>query len=99
METTKRKIYLYISDIASFVGQNKWDCVTPFERLWKRCDTSYDNILTEVKHETDNINLEINKLELEKNNLTDDLENKKITRKLRFEIINFLRCVDINKYF
>ena len=34
----KQKVFLYTSDIASYIGQNKWDYVTPFERLCKRCD-------------------------------------------------------------
>ena len=33
-------VFLNSSDIAAFIGQNKWDIVTPFERLWKKCDKS-----------------------------------------------------------
>ena len=46
----KKSIYLYCSEIASYIGQNKWDYVTPFERLWKRCySESYRAILERME--------------------------------------------------
>ena len=38
-------IYLNISQIASFVGQNHYDYITPFNVLWKRYDTENYNKL------------------------------------------------------
>lgn len=32
------EIFLNVSDIPSFIDQNKWDFTTAFERLWKRCE-------------------------------------------------------------
>lgn len=33
-----QRVFINISDVASLIGQNKWDSVTPFERLWKKAD-------------------------------------------------------------
>ena len=44
----KQKVFLYTSEIASYIGQNKWDYVTPFERLWKRCDKDNYNFILET---------------------------------------------------
>jgi hypothetical protein len=45
----RESVWLYVSDIASYIGQNKWDSVTPFERLWKKCDKSYNEIVETAK--------------------------------------------------
>lgn len=76
------KIFLYISDIASYIGQNKWDYITPFERLWKRCDkTGYTCIINNYKNEITNNSLELNNLDQELLELDENLENKKITKR------------------
>lgn len=77
----KRSIYLYCSEIASYIGQNKWDYVTPFERLWKRCDKEcYNMILSnlsgDVQEQKDNIVL----LEEKKKNIEEEYKNKKMTK-------------------
>lgn len=78
----KKKIFLYISDIASYIGQNKWDYVTPFERLWKRCDSEgYKMILDKTKTEIDGKNLQVQVLEQDIKTLKSDFENKRITKK------------------
>ena len=51
----KQKIFLYISEIASYIGQNKWDYVTPFERLWKRCDKDGYNLILETTKKNINV--------------------------------------------
>ena len=52
MATDQKKVFLYPSDIAAYIGQNQYDFVTPFERLWKRCDTeSYTDIINKSKSE------------------------------------------------
>jgi hypothetical protein len=77
---SKKKVYIYISDVAAFVGQNKYDFVTPFERLWKKCDSeNYLALLNSVDSEIQTKNANIAKLDVEKLQTNDDLENKRIT--------------------
>ena len=53
-DQTKKKVFLYPSDIAAYIGQNQYDFVTPFERLWKRCDPeSYTEIINQSKTKLD----------------------------------------------
>ena len=80
--TAKQKIFLYTSEIAAYIGQNKYDYVTPFERIWKRCDSiEYNRILNKQKEKMTDCNLYIEKLEIEKSKLNLELETKKITKK------------------
>lgn len=82
MSNEKKKIFLYISDIAAYIGQNNYDFVTPFERLWKRCDTAdYSVIIESNKNNLVNLQLELKGLEKEKILLEDDLEQKRITKR------------------
>lgn len=79
---SKRKIFINISDVASFIGQNKWDTVTPFERLWKKCDAdSYEKVLEEVLIEVEEKRAQARLIEQEMKNLQDELEDKKITKR------------------
>lgn len=79
---SNKKLFLMSSDIAAFIGQNSYDFVTPFERLWKRCDSEgYNKILDGGKNKIVNTSLEISSLILEQNVLKDDLETKKITKR------------------
>ena len=56
----KQKVFLYISEIAAYVGQNKYDSVTPFTRVWKRCDSQfYNESINASKSESINLNLKI----------------------------------------
>jgi hypothetical protein len=78
----KRKIYLYISDIASYIGQNYFDYVTPFERLWKKCDSqSYQELLSDMRNDINKEELDIIVLNNEKLSLDNELEEKKITKR------------------
>jgi hypothetical protein len=78
----KQKIFIYISDIAAYIGQNNYDFVTPFERLWKRCDTNnYKEIITSNKNDLVNLQLELKTLENDKILLEDDLNSKRITKR------------------
>ena len=82
MQEEKQKIFLYISDIAAYIGQNQYDFVTPFERLWKRCDTNnYKEIISLNKNSLINLQLELKNLEHEKILLDDDLNTKRITKR------------------
>ena len=47
-------MYLNTSDISAFVGQTKWDIVTPFERLWKNNDSEYSEFVESVRLTCDN---------------------------------------------
>lgn len=79
---SKQKIFLNISEIAAYIGQNKYDFVTPFERIWKRSDWEcYSRILDLTKNEMTKINLELDIVLEKKKLLTDELFNKKITKK------------------
>lgn len=95
MTTSKPKIFLFASEIASFIGQNKWDCITPFERLWKKCDkTNYESIVNTNLQEIETIKESINELEVQKVDLLNSLENKEITQRqysLRLNKINKLK--------
>lgn len=92
----KQKIYLYISDVASYIGQNKWDYITPFERLWKRCDTkNYENILMQTNILLKQKNIDFNNYESQKSQIHDDFANKKITK--RQLDIRIKKCEDEQK--
>ena len=45
------KAFIFASDIAAFIGQNHYDYVSCFERLWKKCDPDYDNIIDRINKE------------------------------------------------
>ena len=78
---SKQKIFLYTSDIAAYVGQNKYDFVTPFERLWKRCDSiSYNKVINLSKNEIKEKQLHIVELEKQNEILNSDLQSKRITK-------------------
>jgi hypothetical protein len=48
-----KTFYLNVSDIPSFIGENVWDFVTPFEKLWKKYDKDYNvSIQTTFDKET-----------------------------------------------
>ena len=91
-DQTKKKVFLYPSDIAAYIGQNQYDFVTPFERLWKRCDPeSYTEIINQSKTKLDLQKKELENLEKQRVNLQIELDNKKITKrqyKLRVEKID-----------
>ena len=75
-----RKIYIFISDIASFIGQNKWDYITPFERLWKKCDREgYQRVIEHYKTTLVTYNQELDNITLEKGYLESDFKAQKIT--------------------
>jgi hypothetical protein len=44
-------MYVNVSDVAAFIGQSKWDIVTPFERFWKNNDKEFNIILEELKND------------------------------------------------
>ena len=76
-----KSIFLNISEIASFIGQNKWDYVTPFERLWKKYDSEYKMCLDEYNNRLVDKNNELVLIENEKRIIEDQLTNKTITKR------------------
>ena len=45
-------MFVNVSDVSAFIGQNKWDMITPFERLWKNNDPeSYNKTILEMKQD------------------------------------------------
>lgn len=77
----KPKIFFNISEIASFIGQNKWDYITPFERLWKRNDKEdYNVCLNLIKEDLKDKKEELNVVNDKKVLLQKDLIDKKITQ-------------------
>lgn len=77
----KTAIFLNISEIASFIGQNKWDYITPFERLWKKYDKEYKLCLDEYNNMINNKKAELILIENEKRILEEELNNKQITKR------------------
>lgn len=80
--TPKQKIFIYISDVASLIGQNKFDFVTPFERLWKKCDSQAfqdvtNNINSDITGNAEGIAL----LKHERAVLDEDLQQKRMTQR------------------
>lgn len=74
-------IFLNTSDIASFIGQNKWDYVTPFERLWKKYDSEYTNCLNEFNNKLSDKKAELILIENDKRVLEEKLASKELTKR------------------
>lgn len=75
------KIFLNISEIASFVGQNKWDNITPFERVWKKYDNEYNVCLSELNNQILKKKLDLNVISYQEKILQDNLKKKLITKR------------------
>lgn len=76
----KTKIYLFISDIASFIGQNPYDYVKPFERLWKKCDAeNYERLVKNAQNLLNEQKTSLKNLETEKSKLDADVKNESIS--------------------
>jgi len=79
---SKTKIYLYISEIASYIGQNKWDPITPFERLWKRCDLAgYNQTIEKVEQSITQHTTVLDGIEVSSSELEQKLQKKQITKR------------------
>lgn len=79
MSNNIKNIFLNTSDIASFIGQNKWNYIESFERLWKKYDEDYIKCLTVLNDKVSNKNIELT-LTLKEEDITkDNLKNKIIT--------------------
>lgn len=74
-------VFINISDVASYIGQNKWNNTTPFERLWKKCDKNYDICLNELKNDVVTKSNELLVINSKKIQLDTKLEHKQITKR------------------
>jgi hypothetical protein len=78
----KKCVWLFASDISSFIGQNKWDYATPFERVWKKCDPDgYTSALAEIENKKAGKLVEITQIQQQHTLLDDDLREKRITQR------------------
>jgi hypothetical protein len=82
----KRKIFLNSSEIAAFIGQNTYDFITPFERIWKKYDTQTLTMITNsIKKDILDQTVTLQKLEEEKcmlDEVKDTLTKRQYTLKL-----------------
>lgn len=77
-----KKYYIFSSDIATFIGQNRWNIVSPFERLWRKADKeSLDTILESVNREILEDNIKICHLKTQLNELEEQYNQKKLTKR------------------
>jgi hypothetical protein len=82
MSLTKKKLFLNISEIASFIGKNPYDCIPSFERFWKKSDPEeYNKALNEINKSLLSSQVEQETLQASKQELTVELESKKITKR------------------
>lgn len=77
---SKQSVYLNCSEIASFIGQNKWDYVTPYIRLWKRVDKDNYNQCEDMAKNNEKTTIVEKVTELQ-NTLGDEFVNKIINSK------------------
>lgn len=68
------------SDIASFIGQNKWNYIESFERLWKKYDPEYSNCLNDLNIKVENNNKELILIKNTENIIKDKFDNNIITK-------------------
>lgn len=77
-----KDIYLNISDIASYIGQNKWDFTTPFTRLWKRADKHvYNSLINDCNNTIEEKKQELKNVDLQIDELQKQLDSKQITKR------------------
>lgn len=81
MSSFKRKVFINISDVASYIGQNKWSTLEPFSKLWKKTDINYNDCLNVLRNNIVDKSLKILVIEKEKSTLEDQLTNKVITKR------------------
>jgi hypothetical protein len=81
-ECIDKEYFLWISNVASYVGQNKWDIVTPFETLWKKIDKlGYNQAMALMEETILHHNIHIQTLVDQKEKIKIDVENKLLTKR------------------
>ena len=82
MNKDNKDVYLNISDVASYIGQNKWDFTTPFTRLWKRVDKEvYEKCLLEFNNDIVKEKEDLKVLNDQIYDLEVKLQNKELTKR------------------
>jgi hypothetical protein len=77
-----KDVFLNISDIASYIGQNKWDFTTPFTRLWKRADkATYNSLISECSEEIEETKQQLKHVDVQIQELQNMLDCKQITKR------------------
>lgn len=81
----KKKIFINISDVASYIGQNKWSIVESFQKMWIKADENYDECLNNLKNKvldkTNELTIVEKQATSKKDILQNQLENYLITKK------------------
>lgn len=72
---SKSKIFLNISEIASFIGQNSYDIITPFQRLFKKYDRHFKSLESDTRDTIKKYNILLENVLVEKNRLESNKEN------------------------
>jgi hypothetical protein len=79
---SSKEIFIWTSDLAAYIGQNKWDIVTPFERMWKRVDKlGYEQAVTLVEQKIEHIGAQLKVLRDQEEKIAVDVENKLLTKR------------------
>jgi hypothetical protein len=76
-----RRFFINVSDIAAYIGQNSYDFITPFERMWKKYDIHYEKIIENMSKTAIKLSETQGLIEQEKKELQEKLENKIITKR------------------
>ena len=85
------KKFLNISEIASYIGYNPYDSITPFERFWKRCDPiDYSTLMNKMSISLLDSQVHMANINDTKVQLEDDFKNKKITKRQYASKINIV---------
>jgi nicotinamide mononucleotide adenylyltransferase len=77
-----KSVYLNISEISSFIGYNPYDNITPFERLWKRCDSEeYNSLLNKMCVSLLYTQVEFKDIKESEEKIQEEFKNKNITKR------------------
>ena len=77
-----KRYFIFSSDLATFIGQNRWNIIAPFERLWRKADKqSLDSLLDIVNKELFEENIKICHLKTQISELEEQYNQKKITKR------------------
>lgn len=100
-------IYIFVSDVASFIGKSKFDPTKAFERLWKKVDKEAISLLSEeimgdinvLTTQIEELRDSVKKLTRSKEKEIEELTLKRDTHYLSFNHFNLSQRSLINKEF
>lgn len=91
----KKKIFIAVSDIASFIGQNKYSFHLNFERLWKRYDTvDYTRLIHHYQSQQSLLNSQMDNSMQEAIDITLALDNGAISILEYTQLLSALQVQD-----